>query len=77
MTYAVLTFANNYVDESRLLKGIYITNKPTLHDKDMTIESMLDLVGRMFTKGHPDVEVLKQNISKCKMKQVSVNILDV
>ena len=51
----MLSYLGNFIDENRLDKGIYVTNLPTLHPLDTTIENtcyrlkiMKDFNGNQF-----------------------------
>lgn len=66
--FKVLISNGSYVDETKLQKGLYITFRPTLHDKTETIESMKKKIDS-YKKIFPgfDAEKAKENLDKCSL----------
>jgi hypothetical protein len=74
--FRILNFGgfNEYIDETRLHNGIYITNKPILHEAEDTIEQMIDrwtaskdILGESFVMG----ETI-ENLKKCDLIEVEL-----
>ena len=74
--FKVLMRAGEYVDTNRLVKGVYASNKPTLYDKETTIEGLeqqgrmvKDMAGEQFIS-----ETYFENLKLCELVDVSLII---
>lgn len=64
-----------YVDENLLSKGIYVTHKPYLKEKDTTIESMVEIAKMSKDMlGNPFVsDSYFENLQSCKLIDVTLS----
>ena len=75
--FKALTFLGKYVDANMLEKGIYSCEKPYIYNRNETIETLIergrnikDITGNTMVS-----ERYFENLSQCKLVEVSVNIL--
>lgn len=69
--FKVLMYCGQVVDEGRLNAGIYSKSVPTLHDKNTTMESLIErakkirqLNSSVVGKNHIE------NLMKCELKEI-------
>lgn len=79
MKFRVLTYANQFVDETRLCDGIYFKAVPTLHNVKATIETRIEMAKTMAnlmpTVWTPDYQkAYEANLRKCAFKTVTISI---
>jgi hypothetical protein len=78
-TYKVLTFDSDeteypfFVDESMLIKGIFKTSIPVLHEKTITIEKLILHRTYLLDLDHNTKQWI-ENIKKCMLIEVSLNL---
>jgi hypothetical protein len=76
--FKVLTYLGNYVDERLLPQGLYTTIKPVLHDEEETISNLIKLHEDFYIEQDISIFDMKktiENIKKCSLTLVEVNIL--
>ncbi len=64
---------NGFVDEGMLGKGIYLTDMPTMHKSDLTIEKMIEIHKYIFDLKEDDEWC--ENIRKCKLTDVNLTLI--
>ena len=71
--YNVLTFENQFVDESKLFDGIYSTSVPRLRDKNETLESIISELEEMQNFWRLEkIDYYIENLKNCEIKKVKV-----
>lgn len=75
-TFKVLVFAEQYVDERLLQKGIYITSKPILHSVSETIHTMSARMDdyEKYVSGFSAAKA-KESLAKCELKLIELNFI--
>ena len=74
--FKVLVAVNQYVDESLLQKGLYMTSKPMLHDVSETIETMkkrMDDYEKFISDFDESKE--KETLDNCELVIVEFNFI--
>ena len=74
--FKVLVSYNEYVDESLLQKGLYMTQKPILHDVSETIETMKARMDdyEKFVSGFYASKA-KETLEKCEFRLIEFNFI--
>jgi len=70
MKFKVLTYNNQFIDESYLFNGIYTTTHPTLLDADLTMEKFISEMVAFYNEfdgGAIDVSVFLHNLEQCEL----------
>ena len=69
--FKVLTHCGEFVDVNLLEKGIYLTSKPYLYDKNETIEKMIESANIIKEMRYISDEYF-ENLKQCKLVSVII-----
>lgn len=74
--FKILVAVNQYVDESLLQKGLYMTSRPILHDVSETIETMKKRMDDYENSiSGFDASKAKETLDNCELVIVEFNFI--